>query len=156
MYRSPEHKLEVAPHTNATSVKSTDQPILFQPFVTFALFADQFRIVIILQREVGHVIRAGREGRKGSDMPIRLLVALDGTACRRPWFRARKTPKRHRFSRLFAPFAPGVDQLRVVILSIQGRGAAASMDNNRENATRFQCKGWRVKHDATRIKEEAA
>ena len=55
----------------------------------------------------GHVIREGREGRKGSDMPIRLLVALDGTACRRPWFRARKTPKRPRFSRLFASF---VDQ----------------------------------------------
>ena len=51
-------------------------------------------------------------------MPIRFLVALDGTACRRPWFQARKTPKRPRFSRLFAPFAPGVDQLRVVILGV--------------------------------------
>ena len=71
---------------------------------------------LVVQREVGHVIREGRAGRKGSDMPIRFLVALGEKVCRMPWFRAHKTPKRPRFYRLFAPFAPGVDQLRVVLL----------------------------------------
>ena len=88
-------------------------------FASFAPGVDQLRVVLlVVPREVGHVIREGREGRKGSAMPIRFLGALGEKVCRMPVFPSRKTPKRPRFSRLFAPFAPGVDQLRVVLLVI--------------------------------------
>ena len=49
-------------------------------------------------------------------MLTRHLAALGEKVCRRPVFPSRKRPNWHRFSRLFAPFAPGVDQLRVVLL----------------------------------------
>ena len=45
---------------------------------------------LLLQREVGHVIHAGRAGRKGSAMLFRSLVALRKKVCRMPVFRSRK------------------------------------------------------------------
>ena len=71
---------------------------------------------LVLQREVGHVIREGREGRKGSDMLTRHLAALGEKVCRMPVFPSRKRPNWHRWCNLFASFASFVDQLRVVIL----------------------------------------